>query len=129
MIPWAILVVFTSVLVWVFEGRNAMKNGIENAGAAVQGENVVSMPTQVHVVLGGTLSFLVVFRTNTAYSKWAEARQAWGDVSSTSRAVAARLPCVMQLEAIIPGASFVYTLCSHGAAFDDPLPVRHFTQL
>lgn len=129
MIPWAILVVFTSVLVWVFEGRNAMKYGIEDAGAAVEGENVVSMPTQVHVVLGGTLSFLVVFRTNTAYSKWAEARQAWGDVSSTSRAVAARLPCAMQQEAIIPGASSPLTRCSHRAACGDQLPLPRFAQL
>ena len=104
LIPWSLLVVFTAALVWVFEGKDTFELGVNAAGHAEDNESLVSLPTQVHVVLGGTLSFLVVFRTNTAYGKWADARSAWGEVSSTSRAIAARLPCVLKTEAIIPGA-------------------------
>jgi hypothetical protein len=104
LVPWAVLVLFTSALVWGFEGKNAIQYGIDSAGTPEDGEALVSMPTQVHVVLGGTLSFLMVFRTNTAYNKWAAARAAWGEVSSTTRALAARLPWMLRQEEIIPSA-------------------------
>lgn len=50
----------------------------------------LNLPTFAHVVLGGALSFLMVFRTNTAYSRWWEARLMWGQVAVTSRSMAAQ---------------------------------------
>ena len=110
MVPWVALVLYTSALVWVFEGKKAIQYGMDSAGTPAEGEALVSMPTQIHVVLGGTLSFLMVFRTNTAYNKWAAARGAWGEVSSTIRALAGRLPWMLRQEAIIPGARSLHPL-------------------
>jgi putative membrane protein len=38
-----------------------------------------------HVVLGGALSFLVVFRTNSSYDRWWEARKTWQNVVNACR--------------------------------------------
>ena len=43
----------------------------------------ISIPPFAHTVLGGALSFLMVFRTNTAYSRWWEARLMWGQITVT----------------------------------------------
>ena len=47
-----------------------------------------SMPMDAHVVMGGALSFLVVFRTNSSYDRWWEARCAWQTVVSSCRCLA-----------------------------------------
>ena len=46
----------------------------------------VSLPPFAHTVLGGALSFIMVFRTNTAYSRWWEARLMWGQIVLSLRA-------------------------------------------
>lgn len=52
--------------------------------------------TIMHTLLGFVLSFLLVFRTNTAYERWWEGRKLWGALTNTSRNLA------MKLSAILP---------------------------
>lgn len=47
--------------------------------------------TVVHSLLGFVLSLLLVFRTNTAYDRWWEARKQWGALTNTSRNFAIKL--------------------------------------
>ena len=60
---------------------------------------VMSLGPQVHVVLGGALSFIVVFRTNTAYSRWWEARMLWGAVNNNIRSVVCRATTMLKSDA------------------------------
>ena len=50
----------------------------------------------MHGLLGFVISMLPVFRTNTAYDRWWEARKLWGALTNNSRNFA------MKLEAILP---------------------------
>lgn len=99
MVPWAIITVVTLLLTTYVE--------------LVQPELKawMSMPMDAHVVMGGALSFLVVFRTNASYDRWWEARCAWQTVVSTCRGMAAQVAptlrddaaqerCLMQLMAL-----------------------------
>lgn len=45
----------------------------------------------VHSLLGFVIGLLLVFRTNTAYSRWWEGRQKWGELVNTSRNLAMKL--------------------------------------
>ena len=63
--------------------------------------SVGNMPATVHTVLGGALSFLLVFRTNTAYARWWEARLTWGVINNTSRALAAQAAATMKTHAAL----------------------------
>ncbi|WDF67246.1 bestrophin family ion channel [Sphingobacterium oryzagri] len=47
--------------------------------------------TIVHSLLGFVLSLLLVFRTNTAYDRWWEARKQWGTLTNVSRTLAYKL--------------------------------------
>ncbi|MDM1047992.1 MULTISPECIES: bestrophin family protein [Sphingobacterium] len=47
--------------------------------------------TTVHNLLGFVLSLLLVFRTNTAYDRWWEARKQWGALTNTSRTLAIKM--------------------------------------
>lgn len=47
--------------------------------------------TVVHSLLGFVLSLLLVFRTNTAYDRWWEARKQWGTLTNASRNFAIKL--------------------------------------
>lgn len=47
--------------------------------------------TVVHSLLGFALSLLLVFRTNTAYDRWWEARKQWGNLTNISRSFAIKL--------------------------------------
>ena len=61
--------------------------------------NVVSLQPTVHMILASALGFLMVFRTNAAYSKWWEARTTWGVVNNSTRSLIARAPSVMRADA------------------------------
>lgn len=61
---------------------------------------LLSMGPQIHAILGAALSFIMVFRTNTAYSRWWEARLLWGVVNNTTRSVVARAPSILKNEAV-----------------------------
>ena len=49
-----------------------------------------------HSIIGFVLSFLLVFRTNSAYDRWWEGRKIWGSFTNNSRNLA------MKLNAILP---------------------------
>ena len=48
----------------------------------------VEFPVGVHTLLGVALSILLVFRTNSTYDRWWEARKWWGALTNTSRSLA-----------------------------------------
>ncbi|MDX2133791.1 MAG: bestrophin family ion channel [Saprospiraceae bacterium] len=52
--------------------------------------------TIMHTLLGFVISFLLVFRTNTAYERWWEGRRLWGALVNSSRNLA------MKLSALLP---------------------------
>jgi len=54
----------------------------------------MAFPYMFHMLLGGSLSLLLVFRTNAAYDRWWEARKAWGTVIGHSREII-RVACQM----------------------------------
>ena len=47
--------------------------------------DVNNMPSQFHAALSLVLGCLLVFRTNTAYNRWWEARTLWGALVNASR--------------------------------------------
>ncbi len=47
--------------------------------------------TVVHSLLGFALSLLLVFRTNTAYDRWWEARKQWGTLTNVCRSLAIKI--------------------------------------
>jgi putative membrane protein len=59
--------------------------------------NVASVPSQVHAALSLVLGCLLVFRTNTAYNRWWEARTLWGTLVNTSRNTAIKLHHIARL--------------------------------
>jgi ion channel-forming bestrophin family protein len=52
---------------------------------------LVEFPGTVHSVLAFVLSMLLVFRTNSAYAKWWEARTLWGGLINASRNLALKV--------------------------------------
>jgi ion channel-forming bestrophin family protein len=58
--------------------------------------NVGDMPSQIHGAMSFTLGMLLVFRTNSAYSRWWEARTLWGTLVNASRNVAIKLKAIVQ---------------------------------
>jgi putative membrane protein len=48
----------------------------------------ISVPDMTVTVLGAALSILLVFRTNSAYARWWEARTLWGALVNSSRSLA-----------------------------------------
>ena len=85
-IPFSILICFTLALVLLGKAFPPMAP-------------FLALGPQVHTVLGAALSFIMVFRTNTAYSRWWEARLLWGVVNNTTRSMVCRAPSMMKNEA------------------------------
>ncbi len=48
-------------------------------------KDYADMPSQVHAGLSFVLGWLLVFRINTAYARWWEARTLWGTLVNASR--------------------------------------------
>lgn len=68
----------------------------------------------MHTLLGFALSMLLVFRTNTAYDRWWEARKIWGSLVNNSRGLAFKLSAMLKEEKhraffrrMIPNYAFV----------------------
>lgn len=57
----------------------------------VRYKTFADFPPDLHAVLTLVLGCLLVFRTNTAYSKWWEARKLWGSLVNTSRNMAVKV--------------------------------------
>jgi len=55
------------------------------------------MPSQFHAAMSLTLSCLLVFRTNSAYSRWWEARTLWGMLVNATRNLSIKLTCIIRL--------------------------------
>ncbi len=51
--------------------------------------------TILHTLLGFVISFLLVFRTNTAYERWWEGRKQWGALVNTSRNLSMKLAALL----------------------------------
>ncbi|MBL7808315.1 MAG: hypothetical protein JNN28_10885 [Saprospiraceae bacterium] len=49
----------------------------------------------MHTLLGFVISFLLVFRTNTAYERWWEGRKLWGALVNNSRNLAMKLAAML----------------------------------
>ncbi|MEN2416123.1 bestrophin family protein [Flavobacterium mesophilum] len=52
----------------------------------------------MHGILGFVISLLLVFRTNTAYDRWWEARKLWGALVNNSRNFAIKLSAILKDE-------------------------------
>ena len=52
----------------------------------------------MHALLGGAISLLLVFRTNSAYDRWWEGRKQWGDLTNNSRNLALKLNAILPKE-------------------------------
>jgi hypothetical protein len=57
----------------------------KNADLALRIASSMTIPTTAHSVMVSAMSLLLVFRTNSAYQRFAEGRKIWEDVVSTSR--------------------------------------------
>jgi putative membrane protein len=76
---YALLVAWLEIEVWQLSEKSHVRN--------------ISV---MHTLLGFVISFLLVFRTNTAYERWWEGRKLWGALVNNSRNLA------MKLSAILP---------------------------
>ena len=80
-LPWALLTLFSLVcalpLPWHRWLPAWLLSDFDN----------FTIPTEVPVALGATMSLLLAFRLNTSYARWWEARELWGDVISGSRSL------------------------------------------
>lgn len=54
--------------------------------------------TTVHNLLGFVLSLILVFRTNTAYDRWWEARKQWGALTNISRTLSIKLNAMLPVD-------------------------------
>ncbi len=54
--------------------------------------------TIVHNLLGFVLSLILVFRTNTAYDRWWEARKQWGALTNASRTLAIKMNAMLPVD-------------------------------
>ena len=83
----------------------------------------------MHVLLGGAISLLLVFRTNSAYDRWWEGRKLWGDLTNNSRNLAIKLNALLAIDdktnrdffrKLIPAYAFALKnhLLSHWTVFE-----------
>ncbi len=59
--------------------------------------NVGDIPSQIHGAMSLTLGLLLVFRTNSAYARWWEARTLWGSLVNACRNLAIKLTSFCKL--------------------------------
>jgi putative membrane protein len=61
-------------------------------------QHLVSNLPVMHSLMGFAISMLLVFRTNTAYDRWWEARKLWGQLVNVSRNTAIKLAAILPQE-------------------------------
>lgn len=66
-----------------------------------------SVPADLHAALTLVLGWLLVFRTNTSYSRWWEARTLWGGLVNCSRTLAVKITQLVHVDAAAREASRV----------------------
>lgn len=79
--------------------------------------SIISMPMDAHNLLGGFLGLLLVFRQNTSYSRFWDARCSWSLAAATTRTLA--IDIVTDLRPRAPESA--YKLLTLVAAFPDAL--------
>lgn len=81
----------------------------------------ITVPDMTVTILGAALSILLVFRTNSAYARWWEARTLWGALVNASRTLARQAVSFTQHSGDGPlaasGQSFARTLIYRQIAF------------
>lgn len=60
-------------------------------------KSLADTPAEIHAALTLVLGWLLVFRTNTAYSRWWEARTVWGEIVSVTRTLAAKFAFMVKV--------------------------------
>ena len=63
-------------------------------------KSYVSNLPVMHTLLGFAISMLLVFRTNTAYDRWWEARKLWGSLVNNSRNLALKIATMLSAEEV-----------------------------
>lgn len=81
-----------------------------------------TMPAFAHTVLGGCLSFLMVFRTNTAYSRWWEARLCWGTITITCRSMSTQSSSMLHEPLQLMGLLMAFPIVVKNHLRDQPTP-------
>jgi ion channel-forming bestrophin family protein len=80
---------------------------------------IISVPMYPFTLTSSFLSLLLVFRTNTAYQRWLEARMVWGSTTNTCRDLTRQLswrtsvPASEKLRIVQRIAAFPRTLRAH----------------
>jgi hypothetical protein len=84
----AVVVSFSSFLVlWnILAGGYTDFDGIKH-GAVVEHLPVLSIPLSIFSLTAPSLGLLLVFKTNTAYARWDNARKVWGDIINKCRSL------------------------------------------
>lgn len=79
--PWILVVcAYSGAIAW-----------LEMEYWRVSENNQLRNTTVMHTLLGFVISFLLVFRTNTAYERWWEGRKLWGSLVNNSRNLAMKI--------------------------------------
>lgn len=68
---------------------------VETVFLGLTRQNAVANLPSMHALLGFAISMLLVFRTNTAYDRWWEARRQWGQLVNVSRNLAIKLAAIL----------------------------------
>ncbi|MCC7124189.1 MAG: hypothetical protein IT178_05030 [Acidobacteria bacterium] len=68
---------------------------IETEYLRLSRQDFVSNLPVMHSLMGFAISMLLVFRTNTAYERWWEARRLWGQLVNVSRNVAIKMATIL----------------------------------
>ncbi len=96
----------------------------------------LSSITTMHTLLGFIISILLVFRTNSAYDRWWEARKHWGALVNVSRNLAIKLqaflpPSYLAERAFFAGAigDFAVALKDHLRGVVKPESLEQFREL
>jgi putative membrane protein len=79
---------------------------IETAYLGLTRQHAVANLPSMHGLLGFAISMLLVFRTNTAYDRWWEARRQWGQLVNVSRNLAIKLAAILPDDATQCRADF-----------------------
>lgn len=83
--PWIIAIcVYSGIIAWV-----------ETEVWQISEKSHLRNVSIMHTLLGFVISFLLVFRTNTAYERWWEGRKLWGALVNNSRNLAMKLSVLL----------------------------------
>lgn len=94
---------FVGLLTWLI-------GYVETEHLRLSKADFVSNLPMMHSLLGFAISMLLVFRTNTAYDRWWEARKLWGQLVNVSRNTAIKLNAMLPADAEHERAQFVTLL-------------------